>query len=59
MNDAKASVSGVGAEIERVYKRTAELTKQLQQIEIDESNDDVDASIREKRLAMLREQLND
>lgn len=59
MNDAKASVTGLGDEVSRVYSRTAELTKQLQGIKIEEGLDEVEKSRREKRLALLREQLND
>jgi len=57
--DAKAAVSGVGDEIEKVYNRTAAITKRLQEIKKAEREDKVDKSEREKRLALLREQLND
>jgi hypothetical protein len=32
MNDAKSSVTGLGDEVQRVYNRTSELTKQLQKL---------------------------
>lgn len=59
INDAKAAVSGIGDEIERVYKQTASITKRLQELKREQYADDVDKAQREKRLAFLREQLND
>jgi hypothetical protein len=59
MTDAKKAVTGVGDEVAKVYGRTAELTKQLQNIKKEERQDEIEKSEREKRLALLREQLND
>lgn len=57
--DAKAAVSGIGDEITRVFNETERITKRLQEIKKAEREDRVDRSEREKRLALLREQLND
>lgn len=57
--DAKKAFSGVGDEIATVYNRTVEITKKLQQIRKEERTDELERSQREKRLALLREQLND
>jgi hypothetical protein len=57
--DMKASVTGIGDEIEKTYGRTAELTKKLQDIRKEERQDALDKVEREKKLAVLREQLND
>ena len=59
IEDAKKAVSGIGDEIEREYNRTVELKKRLQDIKKEEIQDSLDKSVREKRLAMLREQMND
>lgn len=58
-NDAKEAISGVGDEVSRVFKRTAELTKQLQGIRKEERQDELERAERGKRLALLREKLND
>jgi len=58
-NDAKAAVSGIGDEITNVFNETQKITKRLQEIRKAEREDRVDKSEREKRLALLREQLND
>jgi hypothetical protein len=58
-NDAKATVSGIGDEITTVFNETQKITKRLQEIRKAEREDRVDKSEREKRLALLREQLND
>lgn len=57
--DAKGAVSGIGDEIEAVYNRTVELTKQLQAIKKEEIADNLDKSVRQKRLAQLKEMMGD
>jgi hypothetical protein len=56
---AKASVEGLSDAIGEAYTKTVEITKQLQKIRKEEREDVLDKSVREKRLALLREQLND
>ena len=58
-NEAKAAVTGIGDEIEKVYKQTAKITKRLQELKKEQRDDDLDKAQREKRLSVLREQLND
>ena len=57
--DAKKAVTGVGDEISTTYNKVAGLTKQIQQLNRDQSTDDLEKKKRETRLALLREQLND
>lgn len=59
LKQAKEAVSGIGDEISRVYNETAKITKRLQELKRDASNDEVEQASRERRRALLREQLND
>lgn len=59
IKQAKEAVSGIGDEISRVYNETAKITKRLQELKREASNDEVEQASRERRRALLREQLND
>lgn len=59
LNDAKKAVTGVGDEIVSTYNKVAALTKQIQDINREQSADDLDKKRRDSRLALLREDLND
>lgn len=59
ISDAKAAVTGVGDAIQKVYDRTAQITKRLQELKKEQREDDVDKARRERDLALLREKLND
>jgi hypothetical protein len=59
MNDAKASVTGIGDEISKTYAKVAQLTKQAQQLHKEQLANDLDSAERQKRLAILREQSMD